>query len=94
MKYVMTLFSIKNPINCIKHLQKFMDRTQGKEGGQMKGYVQRMLEDVKHAHKTREEQLSQAAQMFKQQLTDTSRKLERCLVAYRCVEFDHKVYPL
>ena len=42
-----------------------------------------MIKDLKKAHHVREEQLSTAAQGYKQQLQQVVRKHEELLVAYR-----------
>lgn len=49
----------------------------------MAAFVNKMIKDLKVAHKTREEQLSQAAQRFKDRLDSTVKRHEEMLCAYR-----------
>lgn len=46
-------------------------------------FVNKMIKDLKTAHKTREEQLSQAAQSYKDRLDRTVKRHEEMLCAYR-----------
>ena len=45
--------------------------------------VQDMLKELKRAHKLREDQLSSAAQMYKDRTTQVVRKHEELLVVFR-----------
>ncbi|ELT97943.1 hypothetical protein CAPTEDRAFT_222270 [Capitella teleta] len=49
----------------------------------MKKYLDSMMQDLRKAHKVREEQLSSAAQNYKGRLDGALRKHEELLVAYR-----------
>jgi hypothetical protein len=51
----------------------------------MEQYVGQMLDDVKRAHRSREDQLSSAAVSYKQRLEQAVRQHEVLLVAYRYV---------
>ena len=56
-------------------------RKPGEE--QMRDYVAGMVSDLRKAHKVREEQLSQAAQGYRQRLKGISHTHEQLLIAYR-----------
>ena len=62
-----------------------MSNAGDRKEGELRQLVEQTLTDVKQAHKTREEQLSQAAQNYRRQLTDVTNKLEKLYVAYRSV---------
>src|SRR6218665_67271 len=65
-------------------LQESVERGDGEmDGRDLKQQVDGMLRDLKMAHKTREEQLSGAAQDFKRQLEQTLRRHEELLIAYK-----------
>jgi hypothetical protein len=49
----------------------------------MKVYVDNMLKDITMSHKDREDQLSQAAQQYREQKRKFAHKYEELLVAYR-----------
>ena len=70
-------------------LQEFVDNGgvpgNAKDTRDMKAQVQAMIDDLKKAHKLREQQLSAAAQRYKQLAEDTIYKHEQLLVAYRLV---------
>jgi hypothetical protein len=51
----------------------------------MEQHVNQMLDDMKRAHRIREDQLSSAAVSYKQRLEQVVRQHEVLLVAYRCV---------
>ena len=51
----------------------------------MTHYVEDMLDDLKRAHRVREEQLSSAANTYKQRLERVISQHEHLLVAYRYV---------
>ncbi|ELT95507.1 hypothetical protein CAPTEDRAFT_226630 [Capitella teleta] len=54
-----------------------------KDAANMKKYLDSMMQDLRKAHKVREEQLSSAAQNYKGRLDGALRKHEELLVAYR-----------
>ena len=56
---------------------------RSRDAANMKKYVDSMLQDLRKAHKVREEQLSSAAQNYKKRLDDVAKKHEELLVAYR-----------
>jgi cellobiose-specific phosphotransferase system component IIA len=56
---------------------------KSKDSANMKKYVDSMMQDLRKAHKVREEQLSSAAQNYKTRLDSVLRKHEELLVAYR-----------
>jgi len=56
---------------------------EGSTPARMTHYVEDMLDDLKRAHRVREEQLSSAANMYKQQHDKVISQHERLLVAYR-----------
>lgn len=72
---------------CLLHLQDYMDHgghpDRSKDSANMRKYVDSMLQDLRKAHKVREEQLSSAAQNYKARLDAAARKHEELLVAYR-----------
>lgn len=49
----------------------------------MREYVNVMLKDLKKSHKQREEQLSSAAQGYKQRVQQVTQKCEELIVVYR-----------
>lgn len=63
-------------------VQDFVDSNRSKNLEQMRDYVAQMLMDIKNAHKSREEQLSQAAQGFKKRMTDVAKQHETLLKFY------------
>ena len=55
----------------------------GKREKRMKQYVENMLKDITMSHKEREEQLSRAAQQYREGKRHYMHKFEELLVAYR-----------
>jgi len=63
-----------------------MERRASNEGStpaRMTHYVEDMLDDLKKAHRVREDQLSSATNDYKQRLDQVVSQHERLLVAYR-----------
>lgn len=67
--------------------QEHMDSGGGVPGAKnekkMKVYVDNMLKDITMSHKEREDQLSHAAQQYREQKRKFAHKYEELLVAYR-----------
>jgi len=55
----------------------------GGGGGELKKYMEEMLNDLRTMHRSREEQLSSAAQSYRQRMKDVIRRHEELLVSYR-----------
>jgi len=56
---------------------------EGSTPARMRHYVEDMLDDLKRAHRVREEQLSSAANTYRQRLEKVVSQHERLLGAYR-----------
>lgn len=52
----------------------------------LREYCDAMLKDIRRSHREREQQLSEAAQTFRNRLQNTVHKYEELLIAYRLVE--------
>lgn len=70
--------------------QDFVDKgTSGpaqKSEVRLREYCDAMLKDIRRSHREREQQLSEAAQTFRNRLQNTVHKYEELLIAYRLVE--------
>ena len=55
----------------------------GKRDKRLKEYVDSMLKDIQMAHKQREDQLSQAAQGYREAKRNYATKYEALLIAFR-----------
>ena len=58
----------------------------------MTHYIEDMLDDLKRAHRVREEQLSSAANVYRQRLDSVVSQHEQLLVAYRHVHYYYYYY--
>jgi archaellum component FlaC len=73
----------------VKDIAGYMDKVErrvsndGSTPARMTQYVEDMLNDMKRLHHTREEQLSAAANTYRQRLEQTVRRHEELLMAYR-----------
>ncbi|KAL4235904.1 hypothetical protein ACF0H5_004294 [Mactra antiquata] len=74
-------------IKYVEDISDYMDSGSGipdaKRDKKMKAYVDNMLKDVTMSHKEREDQLSHAAQQYREQKRKFAHKYEELLVAYR-----------
>ncbi|XP_060564516.1 coiled-coil domain-containing protein 78-like [Ruditapes philippinarum] len=74
-------------IKYVEDISDYMDNGGGvpdaKREKKMKVYVDNMLKDITMSHKDREDQLSQAAQQYREQKRKFAHKYEELLVAYR-----------
>ncbi|XP_052274268.1 coiled-coil domain-containing protein 78-like isoform X2 [Dreissena polymorpha] len=74
-------------IKYVEDISDYMDNGSGvpdaKRDKKMKTYVDNMLKDVTMSHKEREDQLSHAAQQYREQKRKFAHKYEELLVAYR-----------
>ncbi len=71
------------------YLQEYVDGKKSQGGSKttdMHDRVTEMMNDLKKAHKVREEQLSEATQRFRTQLALTVTRHEQLLVMYRSVK--------
>ncbi|WAR23393.1 CCD78-like protein [Mya arenaria] len=74
-------------IKYVEDISDYMDNGSGipdaKRDKKMKQYVDSMLKDMTMSHKDREDQLSHAAQQYREQKRKFAHKYEELLVAYR-----------
>lgn len=75
--------------NPCYYIQTYVDKRErkatndGSTPARMEQYVDQMLDDMKRAHRIREDQLSSAAVAYKERLEQVVRQHEVLLVAYR-----------
>lgn len=74
-------------VKYVEDISDYMDSGSGvpdaKRDKKMKVYVDSMLKDITMSHKEREDQLSHAAQQYREQKRKFAHKYEELLVAYR-----------
>ncbi|KAK3092086.1 hypothetical protein FSP39_025060 [Pinctada imbricata] len=74
-------------IKYVEDIAEFVDKgSQGADGRyaiQMRDYVDSMVKDITKSHKEREEQLSQAAQQYRENKRSLLHKYEELLIHYR-----------
>lgn len=58
---------------------------EGRNSGRMREYVENMHKDISRSHKEREEQLSLAAQQYRESKRTLLHKYEELLIHYRSV---------
>lgn len=58
---------------------------EGRNSGRMREYVENMHKDISRSHKEREEQLSLAAQQYRESMRTLLHKYEELLIHYRSV---------
>ena len=73
------------PHNNSLPLQDYMDNGSGvpdaKRDNKMKQYVDTMMKDIRRSHKEREDQLSTAAQQYRDRTRNLAHKYEELLIA-------------
>lgn len=71
----------------ILNTQEFVDKSNagpdGHSSGRMRDYVENMHKDIARSHKEREEQLSLAAQQYRETKRNLLHKYEELLIHYR-----------
>ncbi|XP_051738039.1 coiled-coil domain-containing protein 78 [Ctenopharyngodon idella] len=67
----------------IQDVSECVTAADGGDLGQLKGFVESMLEDVKASYRSREEQLTKAARTYRKRIQGLSNAFQQLLIAYR-----------
>lgn len=72
-------------VKYVEDIAEYVDKGAGRGHSEerLRDYCDQMLKDIKRSHKEREQQLSEAAQNYRQRLQKTVHDYEELLIAYR-----------